>query len=981
MAGEVQLFAKNSAGETCLLQLASYEPIKMTLSIADQNPFTPASSYSQTFRIPGQGTNVKFFEDVYSINGSSFDAGRAAEAWLLSDGFLFAVGNLTLKSVVRNEQYSMIEYEVYFLGDTADFVTAVGDAYMNQIDTGGTAGLDHSLTKLNITDSWGAIPGVTGAGLKDGNVLYPLCEWGYTYDSNNFPTLNTVSVGFSKGSTGYYGGSFTRGTTGGLLLTQFKPATRIKWIWDKIFEDSGYTYESEFLNTNLFNNIYMVSDSIERTEQEIQSGLCLVSTQADSAARVGQTIIIPFTFKRADLDNVFNTETHSWTCPATGNYSFTTNGDGYIGRGSPFPQGAFRVLFKRNGSTIFTSGIYLTTTTASPYTIQAQESITTSLSQGDLITVHWEVQNFSSSQLLFTGWNFQCTAAADQVVVSSFFPSEGSLRKIDFIKGLTKAFNLVWEPSRDSQKKFIIEPWIDWVQGGTKKDWTDYLDGTKDIVQTPAFLNQPRVLKFTGEQDLDFQNEIFQKQYKESWLFRQYNSSINLIRGEQEIKIPFAGLPLQSIPANGTQYPNWVVPSVAKLTTGNSNQPGAGKLQPIRPRPRLVFYNGTITQNIEDPGAPDWYLMNDNLGLTGTAQFVYPAISEFALLPPFNGFDPGYAGLSNIALNFQNKVPLWSPNVNENLQFLPTPGGTGVVQVPDLYTVFWEDFVQWNYDPYNRRVTAYFRLDPKQIQELKFNDKIWVKDSWYLVEKIYDYPVGEIEVVKVDLIKCPQVGLPLIQTPATGPTSGVCKSVSLCYTAELTESAGSYTYVDCNSNLQSVSLVPMSCATVCMFYPPNNPLPAGWTAVVNGGCSGPNQEFVEEGGQVELVLSATGAEFWGTRPNTNVAIYSSADGPTGTYLPMQYYLWSTSDEFQVSYNVPYGNWVRVEQEEFNSATGAATGGTGYFQEVSLYINGATAATQTQTTYSPIVLDFTTPIDIGGTYGATAAIEYPPFPPS
>lgn len=967
MAGEVQLFAKNSAGETCLLQLASYDPIKMTLSIADQNPFTPASAYSQTFRIPGQGTNVAFFEDVYSVNGSSFNAGVAAEAWILSDGFLFSVGNLTLKSVVRNEQYSRIEYEVYFLGDTADFVTAVGDAYMNQINT---SELDHSLTKLNITDSWGAIPGVTGAGLKDGNVLYPLCEWGYTYDSNNFPTLNTISVGFPKGSTGYYGGSFTRGTTGGLLLTQFKPATRIKWIWDKIFEDAGYTYESEFLNTDLFNNIYMISDSIERPEQEIQAGLCLVSTQADRAAQVGQTIIVPFTFKRSDLDNVFNTETHSWKCPATGTYSFTTNGYGYIGRGSPVPQGAFRVLFKQNGSTIFTSGIYLTPTTASPYTIQAQESISASLVKDDLITVHWEILNFSSSQLLFTRWNFQCTAAADQVIVSSFFPSEGSLRKIDFIKGLTKAFNLVWEPSRDSQKKFVIEPWIDWVQGGTKKDWTDYLDGTKDLVQTPAFLNQPRILKFTGEQDLDFQNEIFQKQYKESWLYRQFNSSINLIRGEQEIKIPFAGIPLQSIPANGTQYPNWVVPSVAKLTTGNSNQPGAGKLQPIRPRPRLVFYNGIITQNIEDPEAPDWYLMNDNLGLTGTAQSVYPGVSEFAYLPPFNGFDPGYADLSNIALNFQNKVPLWSPNVNENLQFLPTPGGTGVVQIPDLYTVFWEDFVEWNYDPYNRRVTAYFRLDPKQIQELKFNDKIWVKDSWYLVEKIYDYPVGEIEIVKVDLIKCPQIGLPLIQTPATGPIPGgeICSSVSLCYTANILDPEITYTYVDCLENLQSVTLFPNTCASVCMLYPPVNALPSGWTAIPNGGCSG-GTEYFEEGQDIELRMSATGAAFGN---NTRVTLEAATGGPTGTYLPLQYYNWDGTAFLTLNYNVPDGYGAKVKLEW-------ATGFPGQplvSEEVTLYVDGSVDATATAAgVYVPIEAQFSSAIAPGFVYGATAQIVY------
>jgi hypothetical protein len=60
-----QLFAKNTAGETVLLQLTDDYKIKMNLSIATLDPFTPTSYYSQTFRVPGQGGNGKFFEDVY----------------------------------------------------------------------------------------------------------------------------------------------------------------------------------------------------------------------------------------------------------------------------------------------------------------------------------------------------------------------------------------------------------------------------------------------------------------------------------------------------------------------------------------------------------------------------------------------------------------------------------------------------------------------------------------------------------------------------------------------------------------------------------------------------------------------------------------------------------------------------------------------------------------------------------------------------
>ena len=269
----VQLFAINSAGETVLLQLSESSPLKINLSVASLNAFTPTSYYSQTFRIPGQGTNGNFFKDVYSVNGYSFDASKTAQAWINNEGFLFSIGNLNLKSVYLNERTDKIEYEVFFLGDTSDFSAAVGSAYMNTIDT---SSLNHDLTYANVVNSWGATAGAT-SGIFDGNVLYPLCEWGYTYDSNNFPIQNTLSIGFPRGSTGDAGGSFTNGPTSGLSLGQFKPAVRIKWLWDKIFETAGYTYTSDFIDSNLFDGLYMVSDSLAQPEQTGSTARCKVS--------------------------------------------------------------------------------------------------------------------------------------------------------------------------------------------------------------------------------------------------------------------------------------------------------------------------------------------------------------------------------------------------------------------------------------------------------------------------------------------------------------------------------------------------------------------------------------------------------------------------------------------------------------------------------------------------------------------------------
>lgn len=936
MAGNVELFAKNTAGETCILQLSSFDPIKMTLSVAEQNPFVPSSYYSQTFRIPGQGANVKFFEDVYSVNGSSFDATVAAEAWILSDGFLFSIGNLTLKQVIRSEKYSRIEYEVLFMGDTSTFASEVGDGYMDQIDT---TGLNHALTYSNVTTSWGATAGSTG-GLKDGNVLYPLCEWGYNYDSSNFPTQVTLSNGFPKGTTGPApAGSFTAGSTGGLDLTQFKPAVRVKWLWDKIFSDAGYTYTSTFINSDLFDRLYFVSDSVARSQMFLNVGVCQVAGR-DFRVALGQTDRIFFTNIISDRDRTFDTVLSEWTCPATGNYTIRMSVNAKVVP-SGGPSGVFRVDSILNGNISY--GTLNTFSSASNASFVYSSTTTGFYVKGDVLSYQMHVPSYSNSNILFSKPLFEVTDGPDDVIVSSYFPGEGSLKKIDFIKGITKMFNLVFEPSRDSAKTFVVEPWVDWIQLGEKKDWTEYLQGASDLQQIPVFQDQNRNLIFTGTDDADVQNVIFQDQYKRSFMFRQFDSGINIIKGVLETKVPFAGTPLQSLPSKTTtQYPNWVFPTFAKLQPGSPDQPGSGKRQPIQIKPRILFYNGLQANDIP------WYLFPTVSGTTGAiAQNNYPLVSTFETWPPAKFTQE---------LTFQSKPQLWSPEAD----YVQTTAN-------DLYNVYWQDFVEWLYDPYNRKVVATFKLNPKEVQTLKFNDRVWVKDAWYFVTKIVDYPVGEIALVKVELIKCPVPAIPRLNIPATGPAGGsTCSSVSLCYTNSLLAESTTYNYVDCSNNLQSITLTPNTCNSVCMLYPPVNPLPENWTAIPNGDCVG--GVYVATGEDIDMNIWATGGVLG---KNMQVVLYGATGGVSGTYLPLQYYFINPQNRIDVTFNVPIGYGVQVGMSWPTGVSGDSITD----QSILLKTAGATSYyNSSEGIYYPITGGYPSPIAVG-TYTAEMKINF------
>jgi hypothetical protein len=529
--------------------------------------------------------------------------------------------------------------------------------------------------------------------------------------------------------------------------------------------------------------------------------------------------------------------------------------------------------------------------------------------------------------------------------MSSFLPDETILKKIDFIRSLVRMFNLVFEPSRVTQKTFVIEPWIDWVQSGEIRDWTRLYDGSADLQSSPVFAEQQRILKFGAEQDEDWLNKQYQEQNKADYWYRQFDSGIKLIREEQEVDVQFGANPLQSIPSKTTQYPNWVFPTLGRLQPGNPNQPNSARIEPIVPRPRIYHYNG-----LQSNPTP-WYLFDQvSGGGTGQAQNSYPLISPYSSWPPDQ--------FTTVNLNFQSKVQPWSADSS-------LIGQTS----QDLYTVYWAEYVSWLYDPFNRKVSLTLRLDPADVQELAFNDRIWIKDTWYFIQKISDYVIGQTVLVRVDLVKVPPVAIPgPIPLAATGGTGGTtCRTISLCNNNAYSETGQStYTYVDCLSNIASVTLPDSSCAApICMLFPLVNALPSGWTASDNGSCGSTGAALeIRMVNQLESLI----IEY----PFTTVEVQGASGGTGGTYTTIQNFTFDGDQDFTVSIpNLPTGFGLRVRLSS-SYAPGTAL----VSQFISLATNGTTGATAGRSgTYQPISATFPAVVSASNTYTAYVNITY------
>ncbi|MFZ9242274.1 MAG: delta-60 repeat domain-containing protein, partial [Sediminibacterium sp.] len=349
---------------------------------------------------------------------------------------------------------------------------------------------------------------------------------------------------------------------------------------------------------------------------------------------------------------------------------------------------------------------------------------------------------------------YELTNAPNLVSMSSFMPT--NIRKIDFMRSIINRFRLVFVPSRDNEKQFEIIPWKDWVLLGDQRDWTSKLDGTKDLKITPLFYSQDRLQVFKDQEDADFVNYNYQLDYKQTYGQKNLDSNNELIKGTKEYKDQFAPLPLWPIGnvepeiTPGTPNPlyGFVIPHLAKDTDKER--------QPIQPKLRLAYYNGLQSVPTVPAGYQQGFYMM--VGATPTLFSSYPLMSQYSTWPVTS---------TTFDLAWENEQALYN---------LEQSGLNGNLTSYDCYNVFWKTWYDTTFDPFSRIVEANFVLGYDDIIDLKFNDYIFVKDSWYFVNKITDYVIGTETNCRVELIKVGNnIGLVI------PPTVELKTMVELCF--------------------------------------------------------------------------------------------------------------------------------------------------------------------------------------------------------
>ena len=184
------------------------------------------TDFTRQIQLPGTKKNNAFFEHVYDISVFSpdtFATNIKVPAYLDFDGLYLAQGYLQLNKVNVYANKFIDSYEVTIFGALSSFGITVNKNYLTDLTP---------LNSYNHTASIGAVTSSWSGSLFNGDIIYPLADYGSGYQ-------------FTSGQYELFGMDDYQGA---LSTIDFKPAIRMTKVWDAIFDFAGYTYTSSFFD-------------------------------------------------------------------------------------------------------------------------------------------------------------------------------------------------------------------------------------------------------------------------------------------------------------------------------------------------------------------------------------------------------------------------------------------------------------------------------------------------------------------------------------------------------------------------------------------------------------------------------------------------------------------------------------------------------------------------------------------------------------
>jgi hypothetical protein len=462
------------------------------------------------------------------------------------------------------------------------------------------------------------------------DIVYPLADYGQGWQF----TPNELNTGIDDNNAQQQG----------LSVMDFKPAIRVKAVWDAIFETTGYTYSSSFIGSGVLDDVYMLCNNAlkypEYAGVDMETlGLAKIapfsgSGQTDLLIPSGTITNLPWYNVESDPSNVVGsnssyTVTLDHSSSLQGVINLNINLSGSLG-------GPVLALYMREtGSLTTKSNSPLNNLSNYFYDLTLHDFAAGNTGQNQTLTVQ---QTFATDVvapgtyyfgLEWGNWfnppysNFKfkldpggqpksyleirrVRQAADGRImdIPSNMPyGTAGIKLVDFILGIQKKFNLVIYPDNTKPNNFIIETFNNWYSKGQVKDFNRYINLDENIEVIPANNFAVNRLNFGDTLDQDYVSQQFAKGANREFGKIYYIDTENYFsQGTFEVKTTFASEPLLYVQGTGLSGSvGGLSPVVTQYQVGylkvSSKPPGADTCSSFTTIP---FYtaNGTITAGL-----------------------------------------------------------------------------------------------------------------------------------------------------------------------------------------------------------------------------------------------------------------------------------------------------------------------------------------------------------------------------------------------
>ena len=687
------------------------EDIPLTLSVDDfKNAAEQVQSYTKAFNLPATKRNNQIFDNIFEItradDGVVFNPYRKTQCQLKQDGFILFEGYLRLIDIQDKE--GEISYNVNLYSEVIALADVIGELDFNNLDF---TELEHTYDKTNIKNSWNDSPAAgisytnaNTSGFRDDNTTlkYPFVDW-----------THQMIVAAA-------GGSPTAGMPQLDSFEQaFRPFIQIKYLINRIFESTPFSYTSNFFDDADFEKLYMdfnwgsANAPMVFTDTATSDFPNFISYTAGA-----NTVDFPF----GTIDDNFGYASGVFTAAVDNQiYDMVYSIEMMSAAGGPYTLTC---------EWVDSNGNIYNQQTLTPPLVGSSTSYTGSfssfpLSSGDTLLCRFTVASGTITIMDAQVGSLVATTSASNTTNSSLLQTlRGDIGQWDFLKGIMTMFNLVSIPDKSNPNNILIEPYGDIFlnnPNSVQLDWTDKIDVSEIKLKPLTELNKTTIFKFVEDNDdYAFQN------YKNSVGGHLYGSKVydasgfTILEGEEEIiPEPFAATlskPLMS------QFPELITPAIYSYNADDGTSEGFDN------SPRIMYNNGKVTM------ANATYFIPPQNGTASENATTYLQFSHLTSIPTVVSVPPVSTDTSDFHFGECQLI---------------NPIGNAVVN--NLFNVYWLPYFAELYNPDTRTMSIKVNLTPGDVNSLNMFDTVFIKNREFRINKI-DYKPNDLATVEFILI-------------------------------------------------------------------------------------------------------------------------------------------------------------------------------------------------------------------------------------